>query len=142
MKNTLNFVPNSPQVWQTHYGEKKGKKRSKKPQLKVGDRVRLNKSFRQFKKGYLRAWTEEVFVVRSVRRGKVPTCKVEEWDGTLVKGTFYSQDLQNVTVEDDDLFRIEKIVKRKGDKVLVRWKGWPDKYDTWLEKRAVLKKTA
>ena len=48
--------------------------------------------------------------------------------------------LQKVTVDDDDLFRIDKIVKRKGDKVLVRWKGWPVKYDTWLQKSAVLQK--
>ena len=45
-----------------------------------------------------------------------------------------------MTVEDEDLFRIDKIVKRKGDKVLVRWKGWPDKYDTWLNKKDVLTK--
>lgn len=53
---------------------------------------------------------------------------------------FYEQDLQKVNVDDDALFRIDKIVKRKGNKVLVRWKGWPDKYDTWLEKGTVLKK--
>ena len=40
---------------------------------------------------------------------------------------------------DDDLFRIEKVVKCKGDKVLVRWKGWADKYDTWLNKKDVQK---
>ena len=93
-----------------------------------------------FKKGYLPGWTEEVFVVKHVQKGKVPTYKVNEWDGTSIKGTFYEQDLQKVTVEDDDLFRIDKIVKRKGDKVLVRWKGWPDKYDTWLNKKDVLTK--
>ena len=65
---------------------------------------------------------------------------MNEWDGTEIKGTFYEQDLQKVTVEDDDLFRIDKVVKRKGDKVLVRWKGWPDKYDTWLNKKDVLTK--
>ena len=96
------------------------------------DRVRFNEKFRPFKKGYLPGWTEQVFVVRSARKGKVFTYKVDEWDGTTFKGTFYSQDLQKVTVEDDDLFRINKIVKRKEDKVLMHWKGWPDKYDTWL----------
>lgn len=78
-------------------------------------------------------------MVRSVKKGRVPTYKVDEWDGTQVKGTFYAEDLQKVTVEDDDLFRIDKIVRRKGNKVLVHWKGWPDKYDTWLNKKDVSK---
>ena len=69
--------------------------------------------------------------------GVVPTYKINEWDGTPLTGTFYGEDLQKVTVQDDGLFRVEKIVKRKGDKVLVRWKGWPDKYDSWIEKRAL-----
>ena len=164
VKNTLNFVPvlqdmvkgynrsyhrgikmapdqvtlaNSEDMWETLYG-KKGK--IKKPQLKVGDRLRLNKKFRQFKKRYLPGWTEEVFVIRRVRPGKVPTYKVEEWGGTSVDGTFYVQDLQKVTVEDDDLFRIDKIVKQKGDKVLVCWKGWPVKYDSCLDKKDILVK--
>ena len=63
----------------------------------------------------------------------------DTWDGMQIKGTFSTEDLQKVTVEDDDLFRIDKIVKRKGNKVLVRWKGWPDKYDTWLNKKDVSK---
>ena len=72
-------------------------------------------------------------------RGVVPTYKINKWDGTPLRGTFYAQDLQNVTVMDDDLFRVEKIVKRKGDKVLVRWKGWPDEYNIWVEKRDLLR---
>lgn len=47
--------------------------------------------------------------MRSVQKGRVQTYK-------QVKGTFYVADLQKVTVEDDDLFRIDKIVKHKGDK--------------------------
>ena len=129
-------LENSEKVWENLYGTLEIKK-PKKPSLKVGDRVRMNKKFRQFKKGYLPGWTEEVFVVRSVRKGTVPTYKVEEWDGTPIQGTFYEQDLQKVGYKDDGVFRIEKIVKRKGDKVLVKWKGWPDKYNSWLDKRAV-----
>ena len=110
-----------------------------KPKLKVGDRVRLNKKYRVFKKGYLPGWTEEVFVVGRVMREVVPTYKINEWDGTPLRGTFYAQDLQKVTVMDDDLFRVEKIIKRKGDKVLVRWTGWPDKYNSWVEKRDLLR---
>ena len=129
-------LENSEKVWENLYGTLEIKK-PKKSSLKVGDRVRMNKKFRQFKKGYLPGWTEEVFVVRSVRKGIVPMYKVEEWDGTPIQGTFYEQDLQKVGYKDDGVFRIEKIVKRKGDKVLVKWKGWPDEYNSWLDKRAV-----
>ena len=40
---------------------------------------------------------------------------------------FYEADLQKVHVSDDALFRIEKVLKRQKDHVLVKWKGWPDK---------------
>jgi len=135
--NQVNFK-NEKEVWDRMYG----KRLSRKPQkgsLKVKDSVRLNKKFRQFKKGYLPGWTEEVFVVQRVIPGVVPTYKIEELDGTLLKGTFYEQDLQKVNVSKDDLFRVDKVVKRKGNKVLVRWKGWSDKYDSWIDKKDVKK---
>ena len=60
--NQVNQV-NSSSVWKTpSYGDKKGKLRLQKPQLKVGDSVRLNEKFKQFKKSYLPGWTEEVDV--------------------------------------------------------------------------------
>ena len=124
---------NEKDVWDKLYSKRLSGKPTKS-ELKVNDKVRLNKKYRTFKKGYLPGWTEEIFIVRQVRPGKVPTYKLSEFDGTVLEGTFYKQDLQKVTVSLQDLFRIEKIVKRKGDKVLVQWKGWPDKYNSWLEK--------
>ena len=129
-------MSNEGRVWKTLYGKRLTGRR-KKARLKVGDRVRLNKKYRVFKKSYLPGWTEEVFLVARVTPGVVPTYKINEWDGTPLTGTFYGEDLQKVTVRDDALFRVEKIVKRKGDKVLVRWKGWSDKYDSLIEKRTL-----
>ena len=111
------------EVWDRVYGKRLPRK-PKKRSLKVKDRVRLNKKYRQFKKGYLPGWTLEVFVVRRVIPSVVTTYKIEELDGVPLKGTFYEQDLQKVTVSEDDLFRVEKVLKRKGNKLLVRWKGW------------------
>ena len=54
--------------------------------------------------------------------GVVPTYKIEELDGTLLKGTFNEQDLQKVNVSKGDFVRVDKVVKRKGNKVLVRGK--------------------
>ena len=66
------------------------------------------------------------------RRHPVVTYRLSEWDGTPIKGTFYEPDVQKVQVSDDSLFRVEKVLKRKGRHVLVRWKGWPAKYDSWI----------
>ena len=131
---------NAEQVWEKLYVDKKKKKKKKnRGTLKVGDRVRLNKKHRPFKKGYLPGWTEEVFVItRANLDGNVPTYRISEWDDTPIKGTFYAQDLQKVTVTDDDLFRIDSVVRRKKDKVLVRWKGWPAKYDSWINKKDLI----
>ena len=85
------------------------------PKLKAGDRVCLSKQVCPFRKGYLPGWTEEVFVVRRVVPGSVPTYKMEEFNGTLVQGTFYEPELQRVTVDDDTLWCIDKVLKRRGD---------------------------
>ena len=68
----------------------------------------------------------------ALRRHPVVTYRLSEWDGTPIKGTFYEPDVQKVQVSDDSLFRVEKVLKRKGRQVLVRWKGWPAKYDSWI----------
>ena len=120
------------------YG-KRLKAKKKRSLLKVGDRVRLNKIHRTFGKGYLPGWTEEVFVVHRVIEGSVPTSKFQEWDDTPVKGTFYHEDLQKVHVSDEVLFRIEKILKRQKGQLLVKWKGWPDKYNSWISRASVSK---
>ena len=127
---------NEEAMWK-HLYEKRLKEKRPKAKLKVGDRVRLNKIHRTFEKGYLPGWTEEVFVVHRVTLGPVPTYKIREWDDTPVKGTFYEPDLQKVQLSDDALFRIEKVLKRQKDGVLVKWKGWPDKYNSWIASQDV-----
>ena len=95
-------------MWERLYGQRL-RANKPKPKFKVGDRVRLNKKHRLFKKAYLPGWTEEVFQVHRVIRGVVPVYKIREWDETPVKGTFYEQDLQKVSVSAHALFRIEYI---------------------------------
>ena len=117
--------------------EKRLKAKPPQAKFKVGDCVRLNKIHGTFEKGYLPGWTEEVFVVHRVVPGAVPTYKIREWDDIPVKGTFYDADLQKVHVSDEVLFRIEKVLKRQKDRLLVKWKGWPDKYNSWISHRDV-----
>ena len=94
-------VKNEAEVWQRLYGQVT--KTRRRGRLKAGDKVRLSERVKTFKKGYLPQWTEEVFRIQRVIQGPVLMYKVEEFDGTPVKGTFYAEDLQKVTVDDDML---------------------------------------
>ena len=53
-----------------------------------------------------------------------------EINGEEIMGTFYEKELQKTSQEE---FRIEKVIKRKGDKIYVKWKG----YDSWIDKKDI-----
>ena len=73
--------------------------------------MRLSERVKTFKKGYLPQWAEEVFRIQRVIQGPVLMYKVEKIDGMPIKGTFYTEDLQKVTVDDDILWRVENVLK-------------------------------
>ena len=100
-----------------------------------GVAVQWNKKLRLFKKGYLPGWTEEGFQVHKVLPGMVTTYKVQELDDTPLQGTFYVWDLQKVHVDEATYFRVEKVLKRQKDKLFVKWKGYPSKYNSWINKK-------
>ena len=72
-----------------------------------------------------------------VIRGPVKTYKIGELDDTPLEGTFYEEDLRKVYVDDDGLFRLENVLKRQRGQALVKWKGWPDKYNSWVAIKAL-----
>ena len=60
-------------------------------------------------------------------------------DGTPVEGRFYEQDLQKVHLSDGALFRVAKLLEEKKGKVLVKWKGWTEKYNSWIPSQELKK---
>ena len=85
----------------------------KSPKFNVGDHVRISKYKNIFAKGYTPNWSKEVFVPW--------TYVINDLNGEEITGTFYEKELQKANQEE---FRIEKIIKRKGDKIYVKWKGY------------------
>ncbi|XP_070550282.1 uncharacterized protein [Ptychodera flava] len=102
----------------------------------VGEQVRISKTKRMFKKGYLPNWTEEIFTVSRRISSRPPLYKLKDFDEEELEGTFYEQELQKVVKKEDDVFRVEKILetrKRKGKtEYLVKWYGWPSKFNSWV----------
>ena len=93
---------------------------NKDPKFKVGDHVRISKYKKIFAKGYMPNWSEEVFVIKKVKNTVSWTCVINDLNGEEITGTFYEKELQKTNQEE---FRIEKVIRRKGDKLYVKWKG-------------------
>ena len=102
------------------------------PKFSVGDRVRISKKKKTFEKGYTTRWTEEIFTIVEVKRSRPPTYKIADLNGEEIKGSFYEPELQKTSQE---IFRIEKVIKRGKKKSLVKWKGYSDDFNSWVDNR-------
>ena len=91
----------------------------KDPKFKIGDHVRISKYRNIFAKGYTPNWSEEVFIVNKIKKTVPWTYVINDLNGEEIIGTFYKKVLQKTNQKE---FRIEKVIKRKGDKLYIKWK--------------------
>ena len=105
------------------------------PKFSVGDKVRISKKKNTFEKGYTIRWTEEIFTIVEVKRTSPVTYKIADLNGEEIKGTFYEPELQKTSQE---LFRIEKVIKRGKKKSLVKWKGYSDDFNSWVDNKDIV----
>ena len=104
----------------------------KDPKFKVGDDVRISKYQNIFVKGYTLNWSEEVFVVSEIKITVPWTYVINDLIREKIIGTFYEKELQKTNQKE---FRIEKVIKRKGDKLYVKWKGYNNSFNSWINKK-------
>ena len=71
-------------------------------------------------------WSEEVFVAKKIKNTALWTYVVNDLNGEEIIGTFYEKELQKTNQQE---FRIEKVTKRKGDKLYVQLKGYYSSFD-------------
>lgn len=104
---------------------------SKQAKFKVSDTVRISRYKRIFTKGYLPNWTNEVFKIYAIKPTKPLTYILEDHNGEILKGGFYQEELSKSNT--GDVYLIDKVLKRRGDKVLVRWLNFDKKADSWIK---------
>ena len=80
-----------------------------------------------FEKGIKSNWTERVLTITTVRATKPPTYTIEDTHGKPVLGTFYEQE-QHTSVQ--EIYRIERVLKRGKDRVSLKWKGYSSAFNS------------
>ena len=125
---------NELRVWRNLY-PKHLEIRDIKPKFSIGDKVRISKKKKTFEKGYTTRWTEEIFTIVEVKHTSPVTYKIADLKGEDIQGTFYETELQKTSQQ---LFRIEKVIKRGKKKSLVKWKGYSDDFNSWVDNKDIV----
>ena len=100
---------------------------NKDPKFEIGDFVRISKYKNIFAKGYIPNWSEEVFVIKKL---KILCC------GHMLLMILTGKKLQKTNKKE---FRTEKLIKRKGDKLYAKWKGYNSSFNSWIDKKDMRK---
>ena len=98
----------------------------------IGDYVRICKHKNIIAKGYKPNWSKEVFVIRKVKNTVPRTYIINDLNGEEIIGTFYEKELQKTNKKE---FRTEKVIKREGDKLYVKWKGYGNSFNGSINKK-------
>ena len=76
-------------------------------------------------------WSEEGFVIKKVKNTVSWTYVMNDLNREKIIGTFYRKELQKTNQKK---FRIEKVIKTKGDKLYVKRKGYDNSFNSWIDK--------
>ena len=63
------------------------------------------------------------------------TYLINDLKGEEIKGSFYEKELQKT---DQKEIRTEKVIKKKGNKLYVKWKCYDNSFNSWIDKKYIL----
>lgn len=123
----------------------KSEKKKKTRQLyryKIGQLVRISHLRGPFQRVYNEQWSFEVFkICKRFQMQGIPLYELVDLMEDKVLGRFYQPELQSVNKSDDALWEIEKVIKRRkrnnNIQFLVKWLGYPDKFNSWVDEADV-----
>ena len=104
----------------------------KDPKFNVVDHVRISKYKNIFAKRYTPSQSKVVFVIKEVKNTVPQTCAVNDINGDKINEKIYEKELQKTNQQE---FRLEKVIKEKGDKLYVKWKGYDSLFNSCIDKK-------
>ena len=88
-----------------------------------------------FAKVYTPNFSEEVFMIKKVKNTIPWTNIISDLKREEIVGTFYENELQKANQKE---IRIGKVIKRKGNKLYVKWKDYDSSFNSWIDKKDVV----
>lgn len=109
----------------------------KKPKFLLGECVRISKIKGLFEKGYEPSWGPHIFEIVQIKNTSPRTYILKDTEtNNVLRGGFLELELQHVKYR--DAYLVHRILKRRGRKVLVSWKGYPESKNSWIEAKDLL----
>lgn len=102
----------------------------------VGDHVRISKIRGIFDKKYTANWSTEIFTIRKIRLTNPTTYLLKDEHNKEIQGAFYTEELQKVKFP--NVYLVEKVLKKQGNKVFVKWLGFNSKHNSWINKTDIM----
>ena len=117
-------------------------KTSRTPKFKIGDLVRISLKRRPIfdKPSGNINWSEELFKIHSINKTNVITYKIKDLNDEIIKGISYERELQK-TKNTSEVYIIEKIIRKNKNKYLVKWRGYSNEFNSWIDKDDIIKHT-
>ena len=117
-------------------------KTSKIPKFKINDLVRISLKRRDLfdKPSANIKWSEELFKIHSINKSNVITYKIKDLNDEIIKGIFYERELQK-SKNTSEVYIIEKIIRKNKNKYLVKWRGYSDEFNSWVNENDIIKYT-
>ena len=110
-----------------------------KKKFKIGDKVRISLLKNPFEKGYTSNWSEQIYVIYDIKTSNVHYYYLKDLNGEKLDGTFYQEELLKTNMKENDLYIIEKIIKKVGNKYLIKWKGYDDTFNSYVNENDIVK---
>ena len=80
-------------------------------------------------------WSEEIFVTKKIKNIVPWTYVINDRNVEGIIGIFYEKELQGTNQQE---YRIEKVIKRKRNKLYFKWKGYDNSFNSWIDKKDIL----
>ena len=60
---------------------------------------------------------------------------INDLNGEEIVGTFYKKERQKTNQKES---KIAKVIKKKSDKLYVKWKGYDNSFNSWIDKKDIV----